>query len=60
MHRTRKPDDRITSDTRKLDLRRETLRRLDSLSDDELRRAVAGRGTVTGLPSVAPTGDTGC
>jgi hypothetical protein len=28
---------------KKLDLRRETLRRLDSLSDHELRRAIGGR-----------------
>lgn len=42
MHTTRKPDD-LAPRLKKLDLRKETLRRLDSLSDDDLRRAVGGR-----------------
>ncbi len=42
MHTTRKPDE-LGPRLKKLDLRKETLRRLDSLSDDDLRRAVGGR-----------------
>lgn len=44
MHTTRKPDGPTPPRPKKLDLRRETLRRLDNLTDDDLRRAVGGRG----------------
>lgn len=43
MHTTRKPENRTSPRQKKLDLRRETLRRLDTLSEAELRRAVGGR-----------------
>jgi hypothetical protein len=54
MHTTRKPDDRSPR-LKKLELRRETLRRLDSLSDADLRRAVGGRRNGE-YPSSGTTG----
>jgi len=61
MHRTRKSDDRTARSPRKLDLRRETLRRLDTLSNADLQRAVGGMATsITRLPSVVATTDPGC
>jgi hypothetical protein len=55
MHRTRKPDDRTTRPLKKLDLRRETLRRLDTLSDADLQQAVGGMPTSTRKPSIIVT-----
>ena len=56
MHRTRKSDDRNARSAKRLDLRRETLRRLNYLSDEDLRRAGGGKGSGGdgGMPS-APT-----
>lgn len=53
MHRTRRLE-------KKLDLRRETLRRLDNLSDEALRRVAGGRGSRTDLPSIDPTSEGTC
>jgi hypothetical protein len=53
MHKTRTPRQR------KLLLHRETLRRLDTLSEAELRQAIGGQrmsGTIP-APSIMPTGD---
>ncbi len=60
MHRTRKPDDRTTRPFKKLDLRRETLRRLDTLSEADLRLAVGGKPTSTPMPSIVGTTNEGC
>ncbi|HEY8141302.1 MAG TPA: hypothetical protein VIG06_01475 [Kofleriaceae bacterium] len=56
MHSTRNP-----RQPKKLDLRKETLRRLSSLSDQDLRRANGGKRVNTESPSIIPTSDdTGC
>jgi hypothetical protein len=55
MHTPRKPDDRTPPRQKKLDLRRETLRRLDSLSEHELRQAIGGLRAAA-YPSAATTG----
>jgi hypothetical protein len=62
MHSKRTPDDR-NARQKKLALQRETLRRLDSLSEADLRQAVGGIRTrpLTVSPSIMPTGpDDGC
>ncbi len=53
MHRTRRLE-------KKLDLRKETLRRLDTLSEEALRRVAGGRGSRSDLPSVDPTSEGTC
>lgn len=55
MHTPRKPDDRTPPRQKKLDLRRETLRRLDNLSEHELRQAIGGRQSAV-YPSQGTTG----
>jgi hypothetical protein len=63
MRKTRTSDDRTARPAKKLDLRRETLRRLDSLSDADLQRAAGGQRTgLTRMPSVVVTTgpNTGC
>jgi len=58
MHSKRTPDDR-NARQKKLALQRETLRRLDTLSEADLRRAIGGQrvsGTAPS-PSIMPTGD---
>jgi len=57
MHRTRRTN---AGQQKKLDLRKETLRRLDTLSEEALRRVAGGRGSRTDLPSVDPTGEGTC
>ena len=65
MNRTRKPGDRTTRPVKRLDLRKETLRRLDSLNEAELQQAVGGVPTsLTRVPSIiittGPGTDPGC
>lgn len=57
MHSTRNP-----RQPKKLDLRRETLRRLADLNDQDLRQVIGGQRSGTRSPSIIPTSETtpGC
>lgn len=56
-NRKRKPD---TSDKpgRKLSIKKETIRQLDTLTDDDLQRAAGGAGGQAG--TVVSRGEPGC
>jgi hypothetical protein len=60
MHSKRTPGDRHAHQ-KKLALQRETVRRLDTLTEADLRRAIGGARPGGYSPSIMPTGDSdGC
>lgn len=50
-NRTRKPDETSSKPKKKLQIKKESIRQLDTLKEDELRDVAGGIGTDGFLPS---------